>query len=291
MGDYLVRATAADHAIRAFACTTKELVEYARSVHDTSPVATACLGRLLSAGAIMGSQMKGEEDVMTLSITGDGPIGGIVVTANNHGQVKGYVNYPQVDLPPNEKGKLDVSGAIGAGTLRVIQDIGLKDPYVGSIDLVSGEIAEDITYYYAKSEQIPSAVALGVLCGQEGVRQAGGLMVQLMPFASEEVICALEKKFGEMNSLTALLNQNMSPEDILDYVLGDLGLEIMDKMDLSFTCNCSRERVEKAILSCGAKEIESMIEEGKPIEVNCHFCNHNYEFTVDDLKDLLANGK
>lgn len=288
MSDYLVRATAADNSIRAFAATTRNLVEHARQVHNTSPVATAALGRLMTAGVMMGSMMKGDEDLITLQINGDGPIEGIVVTADSHGGVKGYVYNPEVLIHANAKGKLDVAGAVGKGELRVIRDTGMKDPYVGTIELVSGEIAEDITYYFAVSEQIPSAVALGVLMDRSNfVKQAGGLIIQLMPFAPDELVDKLEKKIAQITSLTSLLDQGMTPEQILEFVLGDLGLEIMDKMPLEFSCNCSRERVEKAVISTGAAELQDMIDEGKSIEVNCHFCGETYIFSVDDLKGML----
>ena len=288
MSDYLVRATAADNSIRAFAATTRDLVEHARQVHNTSPVATAALGRLMTAGVMMGSMMKGDDDLITLQINGDGPIEGIVVTADSHGGVKGYAYNPEVLIHANAKGKLDVAGAVGKGELRVIRDTGLKDPYVGTIELVSGEIAEDITYYFAVSEQIPSAVALGVLMDRSNfVKQAGGLIIQLMPFAPDELVDKLEKKIAQITSLTSLLDQGMTPEQILEFVLGDLGLEIMDKMPLEFSCNCSRERVEKAVISTGAAELQDMIDEGKSIEVNCHFCGEIYEFSVDDLKGML----
>lgn len=289
MSDYLVRAMTADHGIRAFAATTRDLVEHAREVHNTSPVATAALGRLMTAGVMMGSMMKGEEDLLTLQIKGDGPIEGLVVTADSHGSVKGYAYNPEVLIHANEKGKLDVAGAVGKGELRVIRDTGLKEPYVGTIQLVSGEIAEDITYYFAASEQIPSAVALGVLMDRANfVKQAGGLIIQLMPFAPDELVEKLEKKIGEITSLTSMLDQGMTPEQILEFVLGDMGLEITDKMPLSFDCNCSRERVERAVISTGAKEIQDMIADGKPIEVNCQFCGHQYEFSIEDLKNMLA---
>ncbi len=290
MSDYLVRATAADHGIRAFAATTRDLVEFARQAHNTSPVATAALGRLMTAGVMMGSMMKGEEDLITLQIKGDGPIQGIVVTADSRGGVKGYVYNPEVLLHANAKGKLDVAGAVGKGELKVIRDTGMKEPYVGTIELVSGEIAEDITYYFAVSEQIPSAVALGVLMDRQNfVKQAGGLMIQLMPFASDELVEKLESKLAQITSLTSMLDQGMTPEQILEFVLGDLGLEIMDTMPLEFSCNCSRERVEKAVISTGAGELQNMIDEGKPIQVNCHFCEKTYEFSVEDLQKMLKN--
>ena len=292
MKDYMIRASAAENQIRAFAATTKELVEHARSIHGTSPVATAALGRLLTAGAMMGSMMKGEEDILTLQIKGSGPIGGITVTANAKGVVKGYVYHPEVLLPANDKGKLDVGGALGAGILSVIKDLGLKEPYTGQTHLVSGEIAEDIAYYYATSEQVPSVVALGVLMNKDNtVKQAGGFIIQLMPFAEEAVIDRLEKKVNEITSITSLLDQEMTPEMILEYILGEFGLELMDKLPASFECNCTKKRVEKAIISIGQKEITEMIEEEKPIEVNCDFCNTHYHFSVEELKELLVRSK
>jgi molecular chaperone Hsp33 len=292
MTDYIIRASAAENQIRAFAATTKELVEYARSIHETSPVATAALGRLLTAGAMMGSMMKGEEDILTLQIKGSGPIGGITVTANSKGTVKGYVYNPEVLIHANDKGKLDVGGAIGAGILSVIKDLGLKEPYTGQTHLVSGEIAEDIAYYYATSEQVPSVIALGVLMNKDNtVRQAGGFIIQLMPFAEDAVIDRLEKKVSDITSITKLLDQEMSPEMILEHILGDFGLELMDKLPTAFECNCTKERVEKAIISIGQKDISEMIEDEKSIEVNCHFCNTHYEFTVEELKDLLSKSK
>ena len=288
MTDYIVRASAADGQIRAFAATTRELVEYARQIHETSPTATAALGRLLTAGSIMGIMLKGDKDILTLQIKGDGPICGLTVTANSKGNVKGYVHNPMVMLPANHKGKLDVGGAIGAGMLRVIKDLGLKEPYVGQTDLVSGEIAEDLTYYFASSEQVPSAVALGVLMNKDNtVKRAGGLIIQLMPNAQDEVIDRLEQNVNKISSISSMLDQDMTPEMILDEVLGEFGLDILDKVEVAYECNCSKERVESAIISIGYKEIAEMIEENKSIEVNCHFCNKHYVFTVDDLKEML----
>ena len=288
MTDYIIRATAAEGQIRAFAATTRDLVEYARSAHNTSPGATAALGRLLTAGAMMGIMMKGEKDLLTLKIEGDGPIGGLTVTADSRGNVKGYAFHPEVMLPPNAKGKLDVGGALGIGVLSVIKDIGLKDPYVGQTILVTSEIAEDLTYYFATSEQTPSSVALGVLMERDNtVKQAGGFILQMMPGASEEVISALEKRLGEITSITALLDAGNTPEMILEHILGDFGLEILDKLPIAFSCNCSEERIEKALISVGKQELQSMIEDGKTIEVNCHFCNKHYPVTVERLKELL----
>ncbi len=288
MSDYMIRATAAEGQIRAFAATTKDLVEYARAAHNTSPVATAALGRLLTAGTMMGPMMKGEQDLLTLKIQGDGPIQGITVTADSMGNVKGYVGNPEVMLPPNAKGKLDVAGAVGIGVLSVIKDIGLKEPYVGQTILVSGEIAEDLTYYYATSEQTPSCVALGVLMNKTNtVRQAGGFILQLMPGASEEVVSALETKIASLAPVTSMLDQGMNPEAILQDILGDMGLEIMDQIPVQFHCNCSKERVSRALASIDPKDIQEMIEDGKPIEVNCHFCNKNYTFSPEELQEML----
>ena len=288
MGDYIVRATAADNQIRAFAATTKELVEKARAAHDTSPVATAALGRLLTGGVMMGAMMKGEKDLLTLQVKGDGPIGGITVTADSQGHVKGYVENPDVLLPANALGKLDVGGAVGNGMLRVIKDMGLKEPYVGQVALQTSEIAEDLTYYFATSEQVPSAVGLGVLMNKDNtVRQAEGFIVQLMPFAEESVIAKLEQNVQKINSVTNLLEEGHTAESLLEKVLDGFDVEINDRMDTRFYCNCSKERVEKALISIGRKDLNEMIQEGKPIEMNCHFCNTNYTFSVEELKEIL----
>ncbi|MDO5539288.1 MAG: Hsp33 family molecular chaperone HslO [Eubacteriales bacterium] len=288
MKDYIVRATAADSQIRAFAATTKEMVETARAAHNTSPVATAALGRLLTAGAMMGSMMKGDRDMLTLQIKSGGPIAGITVTADSHGNVKGYVGNPDVVIPANSKGKLDVAGAVGPGFLNVIKDMGLKEPYSGQTMLQTCEIAEDLTYYFAVSEQVPSAVGLGVLMNRENtVRQAGGFIIQLMPFAREEVIAGLEKKLADVTSVTAMLEQGNTPEQILEILLGDFGLEITDTMGTQFACNCSKERVAKAVVSIGKKDLKEMIADGEPVEVNCHFCNRHYKFSVEELKEFL----
>lgn len=287
MTDYIVRATAGDHQIRAFAATTRDLVEHARSAHNTSPVATAALGRLLTAGSMMGIMMKGEDDLLTIKIQSSGPIEGLTVTADSKGNVKGYAFNPGVMLPPNEKGKLDVGGAVGEGVLSVIKDIGLKEPYVGQTILMGGEIAEDLTYYYATSEQTPSSVALGVLMNKDNtVKQAGGFIIQLLPGATDEMIDKLEARLGEITSITALLDEGSTPEMILEHILGEFGLEIMERIPTRFECNCAKDRVEKALISIGRKELDEMIDDGKTIEVNCHFCNKNYEFTVEELKAI-----
>lgn len=292
MADYIVRATAAEGQIRAFAATTKEMAETARKAHDCSPVATAALGRLLTVGAMMGVMMKGDKDVLTLQIKGEGPIGGLTVTADSHGNVKGYAEDPQVMLPANLAGKLDVGGAVGPGILYVIKDLGMKEPYVGQTELQTGEIAEDLTYYFAASEQVPSSVGLGVLMEKNNtVKQAGGFIIQLMPFTDEKVIEALEAKIAQVRPVTAMLDDGMTPEQILEELLGELGLEINETLPAQFHCGCSKERVSKALVSVGAKELQSMIDDGKEIEVNCHFCNTNYSFSVDELKELLKKSR
>lgn len=287
MSDYLVRATAADAQVRAFAVTARDTVEKARSAHNTSPVMTAALGRLLCAGAMMGSMMKGDADILTLQVQGDGPAGGLTVTADSKGRVKGYAANPQVILPPNSQGKLDVGGAVGAGSLRMIKDLGLKEPYVGQTQLQTGEIAEDLTYYFAASEQVPSSVGLGVLMEKNNtVKQAGGFIVQLMPFAEGNVIEKLEANLSRIHSVTKLLEDGNSPEQILGILLEGMDMEILSDMPVEFYCNCSRERVAKALYSIGKKEMDEMIKDGEPIEVKCHFCNTAYQFSVEDLVQI-----
>ena len=286
MNDYMIRATAADSSIRAFAITSKHLVQEALEHHGTSPVMTAALGRLLSAGLMMGSMMKGEKDLLTLQIACDGPAGGITVTADSHGNAKGYVNNPNVDVPLKYAGKLDVGAALGPGVLSVIRDLGLREPYVGQCALQTGEIAEDLTYYFATSEQVPSVVALGVLVDHDGVRQAGGFIIQLMPFTEDEVIDRLEKRIGEIDSITTMLERGMTPEQILEEVLGDFGLEITEKMPCRFHCDCSKERISGALATLNKKDLQELIDDGEDVEIKCHFCNRAYRFTTDDLKEI-----
>ena len=288
MADYMIRATAAEGQIRAFAVTSKELVEEARKRHNTSPIVTAALGRLMSGAVMMGSMMKGEKDLLTIRVNGDGPMRGMTVTADAAGNVKGYPFAPDVVLPANALGKLDVAGAIGAGNMSVIKDMGLKEPYVGQTLLQTSEIAEDLTYYFATSEQVPSSVGLGVLMNRENtVRQAGGFIIQLMPFAEEEIIGKLEENLKKITSVTALLEEGMTPEQILELLLEGLSPVITDRMPVAFTCNCSKERIEKVLVSLGREELEDMVADGQPIEVNCHFCGKSYTFSLEELKGLL----
>ena len=357
MKDYMVRGTAANAQLRIFAATTRNTVETARAAHNTSPVMTAALGRLLTAGAMMGSMMKEEEDILTLQIRGEGPGKGLTVTADSRGNVKGYALVPQVILPANEKGKLDVGGALMGrehfrstgeisegdtgisgtgrkiakgsagipeaepgsvkdsaeeavgenrkasdegkeqaasvgGMLSVIKDLGMKEPYVGQTALQTGEIAEDLTYYFAISEQTPSSVGLGVLMEKNNtVKQAGGFIVQLMPYAEDAVIEKLEQNLQRIKSVTTMLEEGLTPEGILETVLEGLDIEWTDTLPVQFYCNCSKERVEKALVSIGKKELTDIIADGKPIEVKCHFCNHAYEFTVEDMKELLKQAE
>lgn len=293
MADYFVRATAGEAQIRAFAVKTRDTVEEARKAHNTSPVVTAALGRLLTAGAMMGMMLKGEKDMLTLQIAGDGPIGGITVTADALGHVKGYAKNPQVMIGANEKGKLDVAKAVGKGILRVIKDMGLKEPYVGQTVLESGEIAEDLTYYFANSEQVPSSVGLGALMDRETntVKQAGGFIIQLMPFADEETISRLESNLGKVDSVTKLFEEGKTPQQLLELLLEGLTPEILEEGPVEFFCNCDKERVEKALISLGKQELEELIAEGKEIELNCHFCGSSYVFSVEELKTMLKRAR
>lgn len=292
MSDYMVRATAANAQIRAFAITSRDTVEYARSAHNLSPVVTAALGRLMTGGVMMGSMLKGEDDLLTLKINGAGPVHGLTVTADSKGNVKGYADQPQAMMPPSSVGKLDVGGVIGLGVLTVIKDMGMKEPYSSTIELKTGEIADDLTYYFAASEQVPSSVGLGVLMEKNNtVKQAGGFIIQLMPFTEDEVIDRLEQKLSRLKPVTTMLEEGNSPEEILKLILGDMGLEITDTMPVQFHCNCSKPLVEKVLISLGRKELQSLIDEGKDVELNCHFCNSNYTFSVEEMKKILARTK
>ena len=285
----MIRATAANGFIRAFAATTKDISQTAADAHKTTPVVTAALGRTLTAGAMMGLMMKGDKDIMTIIVKGDGPIGGITVTADSHGNVKGYPENARAEVPLKRPGKLDVGGAVGAGSLTVIKDLGLKEPYTGTVELVNGEIAEDITYYFAASEQVPSAVGLGVLVDTDrSVRASGGFIIQLMPGVPDDVVDKLEKKVNELESVTSMLDSGMTPEDMINSILADFAPEILEKDELHFYCNCSKDRMAKALISLGARELNSLIADNEPIELKCHFCESCYSFEVDELKEMLA---
>lgn len=288
MSDYMVRATAAGAMVRAFVCNSKELVEKARQIHDTTPVVTAALGRLLTAGSMMGTMLKGDKDLLTIQIQSSGQIGGLTVTADSKGKVKGYAINPKADLPLKENGKLDVGNAMGIGVMNVIKDMGLKEPYVGQTVLQTGEIGDDLTYYFATSEQIPSSVGLGVLVDRDySVKQAGGFIVQLMPFATEEVIAKLEENLSKITSVSEMFDKGMTPEEILAELFDGLDYEISDTVHIGYSCNCSKDRVRKAIISIGKKDIQEMIDDNEPIEVKCHFCNTAYTFSIEELKEML----
>ncbi len=291
MADYVIRATAANDFIRAFAVTSKGVTEEARKRHHLSPVASAALGRALAAGLMMGIDLKNDGDLLTIQFEGDGPLGGITVTSNSKGEVKGFVGNPEVNLPPNEYGHFDVGGAVGHGMLRVIKDIGLKEPYSGSVDIQSGEIAQDLTYYYAASEQVPSVVALGVLTDRKNeyhILESGGYMIQLMPDCPEEIIDKLEQRCMTADSVTTMLRNGKTPEDMLEVILGDMELRINEKRPVSFTCDCSRDRVRKALIAMGPREIASIIKDGEPVTLNCHFCNTDYVFEIAELEEILT---
>ena len=290
--DYLVRATAADAQIRAFAVTTRNLVETARVAHNTSPIVTAALGRLMSGALMMGDMLKNDKDLLTIRIDGDGPVKGLLVTADNAGNVKGYAKNPSVVLPPNEQGHLNVGEGIGSGSLTVIRDLGLKEPYTGQIALHSGEIADDLTYYFAESEQIPSSVGLGVLMNHDNtVREAGGFIIQLMPYAEEKIISHLEQNLQKAASVTEILKAGNTPEDMLKIVLEGFDVVFNGTMPVQFHCNCDRDHVEGALILLGKKELDSMIADGKEIELKCQFCGKAYQFSVDDLEGLKEQAK
>ena len=287
MTDYIVRATAADGQIRAFAAYTKDVVEKARRRHNTSPTATVALGQLLTAGTMMGAMMKNDTDILTLQIRCDGPLGGLTVTADNQGNVKGYAVHPDVDVPV-KNGQINVADALDLGVLNVIKDMGLKEPYVGQTILETSEIAKDLTYYYMNSEQVPSSVGLGVLMNKDNtVKCAGGFIIQLMPFAEDATIDKLEENLKNVTSVTELLDHGCTPEGLLDALLGNLGIEVLDTLPTQFHCNCSKERVEKAVASVGREDLQAMIDDGEDIEVKCDFCNSTYKYTVDELKEIL----
>jgi molecular chaperone Hsp33 len=288
MEDYILRATTKNGDARVFFATSTNTVNDAYQIHKTFPVASVALGRLLTAGAIMGSMLKNENDLLTISIKGNGPMKGLMVTSDNKARVKGYVNNPLVDIPLKPNGNLDVRNAVGEGFLNIIQDTGMKSPYVGQIPLVSGEIADDLTYYYAKSEQIPTAVALGVLVDKDyTIKHAGGFIIQMMPNADEDVVTKLEQKMQTLPPLTQLFEKGVTPEDLIEIMLGEIGYTITDKIPMQYYCNCSKDRVEKALLTVGIKELKDILLQDKRANLNCHFCNTDYEFTEEDLKTLI----
>lgn len=291
MKDYLIRGIDKSGRIRVFVAKTTNLVEEARKVHNTSPTATAALGRTLTAGAIMGAMMKNENDLLTLKISGDGPVGKLLVVANNKGQVKADIDFPMADLPSRPDGKLDVGGLVGKdGTITVIMDLGLKEPYVGQTNLVTGEIAEDIANFYLVSEQVASAVSLGVLVDKDiSCIAAGGYMIQLLPSVSEEEITMIENALSRILPVSKMIDMGLTPEEIMENLLSDFEMEVLDSLDLEYHCDCSREKIEKVIVSLGKKEIEDIIHEDEKAEVVCHFCGTKYQFNKEDLSKLLVD--
>lgn len=292
MGEIL-RATNKNLTMRIFAINSTDMVEKARSIHHTTPVASAALGRMISAASMMGVMMKGDDDKLTVQIKGDGPLGGVVAVVNSKGDVKAYPLDPMVDLPLRSDGKLDVSGALGkSGKLTVIKDLGLKEPYIGQTDLVTGEIAEDITAYYAYSEQQPSAVALGVLVApDQSIQAAGGFIVQLMPDALDSEIDQLEKNLRKLSSVSHLIDEGKSLKQIVELVLEGLEPIFNDKVPVGFRCDCSRERMEVALVSIGLEELEDILANEKETELQCHFCNTKYKFSEQDIRDLIQGAQ
>lgn len=288
MADKIIRAIAWNHEVLVLACTSRDTVQTAVNCHHISDVASAALGRTLSIGSMMALQLKNEKDKLTLSVRGDGPLGEIVVTAGNNGRIKGYVGQPNVILP-TRNGKLDVSAAVGKGRLRVIKDTGLKEPYIGDVELQTGEIAEDMAYYFAMSEQIPSAVGLGVLVSKENtIEVSGGFLIQLLPFASEETVDKVEKAVADIKSVTDILKKENTPEAFIKALCGE-EYEVLEERSLEFACDCNKERLDKVMISLGKKELNDIISEAKPVSVECSFCRKKYTFEVKDIEQLLQD--
>ena len=289
--DRIKRFLAYNGRINIICISSTNLVEEARRIHDLSPLATATLGRCLTMGTIIASGLKGEDDNLTLQIKGNGPIGSVITVSDSKLKSRGYVENPQVDLPLKQNGKLDVSGAVGKeGLIYVIKDIGLKEPYIGMSNIVSGEIAEDFAQYFYTSEQKPSAIALGVLVDKDGVRSAGGYMITPMPDATEDDLFILENRIKEAKSVSQMLDENMSLEDIAIDITGDINIKLVEEnTDLKYECNCSKEKMEKALISLGKQELEKIINEDRKAELVCHFCNKKYTFTEEQLKNLLSD--
>lgn len=289
MKDYVIRAIDKNKNIRIFISTTTNMVNKARQIHNTYPTATAAMGRLITAASIMGVMLKSKQDRLTLQIRGDGPIGTMVAVSDYNGNVKALVGTPNVDLPPREDGKFDVGGVVGKnGNIIVIKDYGLKKPYVGQVPLVTGEIAEDLANYYVVSEQQPSAVALGVLVGKdEIVKSAGGFILQVLPNIEEDELTKLENCLNNMESVSSLINKGMTPEEILDHIFGDFSMEVLERKEIEFVCDCSKEKMTKALISIGKDEIKDIIETDGMAELTCHFCNKKYVFNESDLQKIL----
>lgn len=291
MKDYLIKAIDELGRIRVYISSTTNMVEKARITHNTSPTASAALGRTLTAGVMMGAMMKNEQDVLTLKISGGGPAGNIYVVAKNNGVIKGYIDNPMADVPSRSDGKLDVGALVGRdGTITTIMDLGLKEPYIGQSDLVTGEIAEDLARFYAYSEQQPSAVSLGVLIDKDiSVRAAGGYIIQLLPGVSDEDIDKIENRLSNIDPVSTMIDNKMTPEEIMDSILGDFNMQILEMVDLEYKCDCSREKMEKVLISIGKKEIEDIIVEDGQAEIVCHFCNTKHQFNKEELNKIIVD--
>ncbi|PBB04899.1 MULTISPECIES: Hsp33 family molecular chaperone HslO [Salimicrobium] len=289
MKDHLIRATAFEGQVRAYAIQSTDMVEEARRRHDAWATTSAALGRTLTIGSMMGAMMKGD-DKMTIKVEGNGPAGAIIVDAASTGNVRGYIQNPHVDFDSNEHGKLDVARAVGdSGSISVVKDLGLKDYFTGQVPIISGEIAEDFTYYFTNSEQVPSAVGAGVLVDTDyTISASGGFIIQMMPGASEETISEIERRLTEMKSVSTLVNEGKTPEEVLNTILGAENVKVLDSLPVAFECHCSRERIETAIASLGDEEIDRMIEEDGGAEATCHFCNEVYQLDEQDLKSLQS---
>lgn len=289
MKDYIIRGIDKKGTLRLLVASSTNLVEEARRLHGASPTATAALGRALTAAVIMGITMKSEKDILTFKIKGNGPIGSIVTVANNKGEVKGYVDNPYADLPSRDDGKLDVGGLVGnKGQLAIIRDLGLREPYIGYSNLVSGEIADDLAHYFYLSEQQPSAINLGVLIDKDiSVKAAGGYMLQLLPNIEDEDIDRIEKVINNAKPISTLIDEGLTPEEIMEELFGEFEMEVLEKRYINYECNCEREKIEGVLISLGEKEINDMIEEDGKAEVVCHFCNKRYNFSKEDLQNLI----
>lgn len=286
MKDYVVRGMDEGRNFRFFGTISKQTVQKAASQHCTSPVVTAGLGRTMTAVAMMSQMLKNDNDRLSVTIKGDGPIGGVIVEANAEGNIKGYPYHPNIDIPLKEDGTLDVSASFGNAVMTVMKDYGLKEPYIGQTILVSGEIAEDFTYYFATSEQTPSAVALGVLVDVDySVKQSGGFIIQVLPDASDDAISSLEKALEDFPSLTSLLDQGQTIEEIIEGLLGNV--TFLGKKEIQFSCDCSVDQMERGLMSIGEKELAELIQDGEDAELICHFCNQDYQFKEKDLKKIL----
>lgn len=293
MSDILVRGQSIDGAIRVFGAITTDIAQRAREIHNSMPVATAAMGRVLTATALMGAQLKNETDTVTMQFAGDGPLGKIVAVTDSSSKVRGYVENPFADLPLNKKGKIDVGGGIGRGRLSVVRDLGMKEPYVGQVPIVTGEIAEDITYYYAKSEQIPTAVGLGVLVDTDySVKASGGFMIQLMPFATEDTATKLEEQIRKCDSVTKMITDGLSVQDMIFNVCDGFDIMLENNVVIpAYECKCSKDRMERALISIGREELQQLIDEDKGAELSCQFCDRKYNFTTTELEELIKSCK